>query len=95
MAWSHGTTVQKGYGQAHRNQRAQWEPLVASGQVRCARCRRPILPGQDWHLDHAADRLTYLGPSHAGCNRKAGARNGARITNAIRRRAALRRLPQW
>jgi len=27
-----------------------------------------IQGGTSWHLDHADDRLHYLGPAHAECN---------------------------
>jgi hypothetical protein len=55
--------------------------------VLCARCRRRILPGTPFDLDHTPDRSSYLGPSHRACNRLAGARNGAAVTN-------FRRQPQ-
>jgi hypothetical protein len=42
----------------------------------CVRCGRPILVGQPVDLDHTDDRTTYLGWSHAACNRRAGARLG-------------------
>lgn len=62
--------------------------VVATGTVRCARgadCLFAetvggvllgglIAPGADWDMDHADDRRSYLGPSHARCNRVAGAR---------------------
>lgn len=64
-----GSTVQRGYGQAHRITRAALTPIVATGNVKCARCRQPIRPGQAWDLDHTADRSSYLGASHARCNR--------------------------
>jgi hypothetical protein len=41
-------------------------------EVKCARCQRLILPGQEWVLDHTDDRKGYLGPSHATCNNRAG-----------------------
>jgi len=44
---------------------------VASGLHVCARCFGPILPSDKWHLDHADDGLSYLGPSHARCNLRA------------------------
>jgi len=34
--------------------------------VVCSRCRRPILPGTAWQLDHDDyDRTLYRGPSHS------------------------------
>lgn len=67
-----GTRQQRGYGQAHQKLRAQWQRQVDLGTVRCARCTKPILPGQAWHLDHSDDRLSYLGPSCVPCNTSAG-----------------------
>lgn len=64
-----GTTTQRGYGHGHRKTRAALEAAVASGNTRCARCGRPIKPGQPWDLDHTPDRTGYLGASHAHCNR--------------------------
>jgi hypothetical protein len=66
------TPTQRGYDQAHRLRRQQWEPKVRAGVVDCARCHQPIRPGQAWDLDHDDDRTGYRGPSHADCNRRAG-----------------------
>lgn len=49
----------------------------------CARCRKPMLPGQRLALDHADDRAGYLGYSHKRCNEEAGGRKG----NAAKRKA--------
>jgi hypothetical protein len=62
-------------------ERKRWAPIVATGQVPCARCRLLIRPGEKWHLDHREDRLGWLRPSHAYCNEKAGAER----SNAIQR----------
>lgn len=85
------TTTERGYGSAHRRERARWVPLVARGGVICWRCGHLIVPGMPWDLGHDDnDRSVYRGPEHAGrCNRAAGARKA----NARRgQRAALIRL---
>ena len=51
----------------------------------CARCRRRILPGTPFDLDHTPDRSSYLGASHRRCNRVEGGQNGAAVTNRSRR----------
>jgi hypothetical protein len=57
------------YGAAHQRLRKLWAPKVERGEVACARCHRPIYPGQRWHLDHDDhDPTQYLGPSHVKCN---------------------------
>lgn len=66
-----GTRQERGYGATHARLRAEWAPLVATGHVKCARCREPIAGDAAWDLDHTADRAGYLGPSHASCNRAA------------------------
>jgi hypothetical protein len=50
----------------------------------CARCGGPIGKEEPWELDHSDDRFSYLGPSHRTCNRSAGGRRGAAITNGNR-----------
>jgi len=67
-----GRRQQRGYDAAHDRLRQHWSPRVAMGAVHCARCSRPILPGQPWHLDHDDTRIGYIGPSHAYCNLAAG-----------------------
>ena len=80
---------------AHRGTRARWEPLVASGLVRCARgaaCRRSelvgeeilggfILPGERWHLGHP-DGESAGGPEHVVCNTGAPSRLAAMARRA-------------
>lgn len=63
------STAERGYGSDHQRRREAWQLLVERGNVACSRCGRPILPGQEWDLDHTDDRTGYLGPSHAACNR--------------------------
>jgi hypothetical protein len=63
-------TGTRGYGQHHQTLRAQIAPQVAAGVVNCARCGKPIRPGEPWDLDHTDDRTSYLGPSHRRCNRQ-------------------------
>lgn len=75
-----GNTGQRGYGLAHKRERARWTPKVDAGLVDCARCRRAIQPGSAWDLGHTDDRSTWTGPEHASCNR----RSGALVTNALR-----------
>jgi hypothetical protein len=62
--------------------RKRLAPLVASGQMRCARCGGFILPGTpfDRHVD--GDRTRYQGLEHAACNRGAAGtpRNRGRMT---------------
>jgi hypothetical protein len=82
--WAKKTRGSRGYGAAHRALRAGVARVVEAGKAVCARCGRPILIGEDWDLDHGPGRSSYLGPSHSRCNRIAGARNGAAVTNGRR-----------
>ena len=75
---SKGKTWAKGYDTTHKLLRKQWAPLVATGEVRCWRCREFIAPGEPWDLGHDDhDRTLYRGPEHGQCNRSTAARNGA------------------
>jgi hypothetical protein len=66
----------------HRVERARWAALLRkAGAMPCAQSvcvmpTRAIHHGQPWHLGHAADGVTYLGPVHPACNVKDGARRG-------------------
>jgi len=73
------STTARGYGAAHQAERKRWAKAVEQGAVRCSRCRRLIIPGVPWDLDHSDDRSAYLGPACRSCNRSAGARKGNRL----------------
>jgi hypothetical protein len=75
----------RGYTNAQVARRRRLEPLVASGQVACCRCRELIQPRQQWHLDHTDDRRGYLGAAHATCNLRAAVskRNGVRESKTL------------
>jgi hypothetical protein len=75
------STTQRGYGYLHQKMRERLKPMVEAGMTNCARCGDRILPGQRWELDHAAGKQGYRGPAHWRCNRSAGGRIGAAITN--------------
>jgi hypothetical protein len=74
----------RGYTTAHDRERARWVPKVDAGLVDCARCHEHIEPGRPWDLGHNDERTEWTGPEHRVCNRRAGGRNGARVTNAMR-----------
>ena len=64
--------MKRRYGRAHRLVRKKYASIVARGNAVCARCGKPILPGDLWDLDHDDDdplQRRYLGPSHRACNR--------------------------
>jgi len=71
---SNGSTSARGYDERHKQTRRDLEPVVATGTVRCPRCRRLIAPDDVWDLGHTDDRTGYTGPEHASCNRIAGGR---------------------
>lgn len=84
MAASPRSTTARGYGTSHQAERDRWAPLVAAGDVNCARCGNELDPEEPWDLGHSDDRTAYNGPEHVSCNRSAGGRNGARAANAKR-----------
>jgi hypothetical protein len=88
------TTGARGYGLSHKAERKRWEPMVDRGGVTCTRCGEPIEPGRPWDLGHTDDRKGWTGPEHLTCNRRAGGRNGALVTNAARGRG-VRRSREW
>lgn len=64
-----GSRHERGYDAAHDALRAEWAPIVAMGNTKCARCKQIITIYDAWELDHTDDRTAYLGPSHEACNR--------------------------
>ena len=72
-----GTRQQRGYDAQHDAERARWVPLVATGMVRCWRCRDHIAADQPFDLGHDdEDRSVYRGPEHVSCNRATSTRRG-------------------
>lgn len=85
------STNERGYGSAHQAERRKYQKRIERGEVFvCARaaigeCDHPqdlITVGSDWDLGHNADRTAWTGPEHVDCNRRAGGRNGAAVTNS-------------
>lgn len=71
-----GTRQQRGYDQQHQVERARWSPLVATGNVKCWRCREHIAAGEPWDLGHDdRDRDKHRGPEHVACNRATAGRS--------------------
>lgn len=94
-------------GSALTKLRRHWAPQIATGTVKCWRCRTPILPDQPWDLGHPTDLALGGHPRHmlpehrhaqdcpaegGGGNRSLGARLGNQLRNARRSR---RRLDEW
>jgi hypothetical protein len=67
-----GTPTQRGYGASFQAERRQWKAMLDTEPWPCARCGRPIQPGEPFHLDHSDDRSGLLGPSCPKCNTSAG-----------------------
>ena len=69
-----GTRQARGYTAAHVAERKRWEPLVATGNVKCWRCGEYIPPGA-FDLGHDdRDRSKYRGPECVPCNRATSGR---------------------
>jgi hypothetical protein len=64
--------MKRKYDRRHRRVRKKWAFTVLAGNAVCARCGKPIAPGELWDLDHDDEdplQRRYLGPSHRSCNR--------------------------
>jgi hypothetical protein len=68
-----GRRAARGYDTEYDRQRREWEKRLARGErVACWRCRRRIMPRDEWNLGHDDDDRTIIkGPEHAGCNQRA------------------------
>jgi hypothetical protein len=75
---------ERGYGKAHRDERARWKPIVERGEAFCCLCGLWIDPSKTWHLDHNEDRTGYRGVAHPSCNVRDGAIRGAKSSNRAR-----------
>lgn len=70
------STTQRGYGSAHRRERAKWADLMAEQgylechALACLMHTRSIGPHEPWDLGHTLDRSGWTGPEHRHCNRK-------------------------
>lgn len=65
--------MKREYDRAHKRMRKTYAPVLRAGNAVCARCGRPIAPGELWDLDHDDNdplQRRYLGPSHRRCNRR-------------------------
>lgn len=71
-----GTRQQRGYDANHDALRKQWAPLVATGNVKCWRCKTYIPTEAAWDLGHVdEDRSRYRGPECVPCSRATAGRN--------------------
>ena len=73
-----------------RKLRTQWQHQINTTTIHCWRCGNPIPPHQPkaWDLGHKTPRHnggtnnpTNTHPEHTTCNRSAGGKTGATITN--------------
>ena len=78
------STSARGYGAAHQRKRREWQKRIDDGErILCARgCGTVITSEMKWDLGHTDDRTDWTGPECVPCNRSAGGRNGAAVSNA-------------
>ena len=78
-----GTPAQRGYDTEHQKLRRTWQARLDAGEIiHCARCGARI-DHRAWDLGHD-DQRQHRGPECTPCNRSAGGRNGARVSNVSR-----------
>lgn len=92
-------------GSASSKARAQCRVQLKRGPVACAKCGREITkdtPESEWDAGHVTDRALGMGghavtPEHKTCNRSAGGKIGAAITNARYQKPSMERVTvaQW
>jgi hypothetical protein len=100
------SSAARGYGYAHRKERARLAPHVQRGDTYCQQglngssghCHYPtrrILPGQPWALGHNDARTAWIGPVHARCNQLDGASRGGQTIAARRQTHTIWRSRTW
>ena len=74
-----GTKRERGYDKSFQAERRVWVEMVATGEVNCWRCLKPIPPGGDFHLGHDdRDRSIIRGPECPHCNLSAAGKSAHR-----------------
>lgn len=92
MAFSNGKGRGAKYGAEHQAERRQRLTYVKPGDP-CSHCGLPLPSDTStWHLPHTPDGRGYMpGMQHGSCNVREGAQRGARIVNARRNRATVKK----
>lgn len=80
----------------YKDAKAAGARLVAAGLAYCWRCGQHLPPGKPWHLGHDDhNRSLIRGPECPGCNLKAAAVKGNRMSKARRTHATPWRSRAW
>lgn len=93
--WGTGPTKAKYRSPEHRRERARLVLLMETqGYLTCAQpvcvmATRTIEQGEAWHLGHDDLGISFIGPTHATCNVKDGARRGNARSRGPARRWAV------